>query len=161
MRIQGVVDSQGLHFSFGFIVSQEGRVFVSFENVPFDQAGRQWLQGGEEVEFEIVNGAGRRFATNVKILSERQPVNLRTYREVGQVDKVGPAKDYAFFKRGFFGSNVFLHFRNRATVSPLRFAVGQFWEYGLQEPEEGKDAWLATNAEFVPSEELYPTEISQ
>jgi cold shock CspA family protein len=159
-RITGVVSDKGLHYNYGFINCFDGRIYATFDNLPFDEVGRKWLAAFEKVEFELRQDLrGRPFAADIEILSEREPVDILTFREVGKVSRVNAAGDFAFLERSWLGHNSFLHINNCVPDSPA-LEVGQYWHYGVRRPEPGNEAWLAVEAEFVPREELFPIEAS-
>jgi cold shock CspA family protein len=144
---------------------QGKRVFVRGPEIPADEVGRRYLVRGEQIEFDWgmrpgPDGKPREQAVNVKLLSQRAPVDTEAHIEEGAVQKVSGDGDFCFVGRKDCGENAFLHVSNvqqcesKYEDGTPYFFVGQVWTYRVTPPVSDKHtAWLAVNARELCAEQ--------
>lgn len=141
-----------VNFGYAFIGCSAGLIFCHASEMPPDEVGRRYLLPGEKVSFELGQYNGRKRAVNVSLCVPREPVDLDTYYEEGEVKHVRSRGEYAFVLRPFGGA-VMLHWHNVQSAQSydnghVKFFPGQQWRYAIAPPLDGDpdNAWLAVNA---------------
>jgi hypothetical protein len=149
----GYIIPKSIQPQCAYVESQEGSILVNCATVPADEAGRRYLLPGDEIEFDIMQDRQSRIkirATNVRVRTPREPVNLKTYRELGQVQRVGPYGLYAWLTREFFSIPDIIRLDSKEVKAGEKFVIGDYWEYSLEPPTDGRtafDAYAATRVD--------------
>jgi hypothetical protein len=148
----GFIIPESVAFNHAFVQSPFGILQVPFSSVPEDEVGRRYLLPGEEIEFEISKAGKWRKASTIRILSPREPIDRRIYREIGQIEKMfgHPEPRYAFLVREFFSNvQIFLGRNEIVSDSSQALRVGDWYEYGVEPPDDTQRSWQAKDAVFI------------
>jgi cold shock CspA family protein len=113
------------------------KYFCHISAMPMDEVGRRFLRPGEYVDFEKkdpVRSGRKTQAWKVRLVQPRDPINVETYYETGELNFIDDSGDWGYVTRPDDGSNLFFNIkqvREWLPESTRELYVGQLFEYRL------------------------------